>query len=501
MLSALVFIVYINKNFVKDGYNKKYLQYFYIIITFIIFSLNQWENIVMSNGIALMAQMLFFILVYVYSDILLINGRSVKNILVLILALAFGILVFGGGYVPALIISLISAILLDIYLKKPQIKSNVLNYLIILLTSASMLFIYFYKISEGNTGTEGGSVIEKCTFILKHIIDALQYFFLSVASSVVGVNLSDAYINIYIVEFIGVVLTLAYVGTIILYFKSKMYEKTYVPLMLIIQTFLVYMMILVGRFDYGIKYGMSSRYVTYTQYGLIAILWVMFYFLCENSDTVSKVLKNSLLFVIGLIVVGQSLTNLKEWQIAPYRKANFTKMQMMALYPSEFDKNDFNLFQSDTEKVFKGIDIIKKYKLNVYHDYDFNSGMKSGDIIFAGDLKSGILGSGWYEKEGKNRWISKSAKITVKSGSEGKVIIEGNVPDFLSPNEIKVYADNELITSQSISNSSFKLEGKIKPNSVVNLRIESSKSIIPKQNGMNNDTRELSAIINNIRTN
>jgi hypothetical protein len=53
-----------------------------------------------------------------------------------------------------------------------------------------------------------------------------------------------------------------------------------------------------------------------------------------------------------------------------------------------------------------------------------------------------------------------------------------------------VYDNNET--------GSFIIESSVEKDSILNIQIEASKSVIPKEKGMNNDIRELALTINNI---
>lgn len=76
------------------------------VIICLIFSLIQWENIVLSIGMSIMLRMLFFLMVMISFDQYLKKYNN-KSLTVLLIFIFFAILVFGAGYSPALILSLV----------------------------------------------------------------------------------------------------------------------------------------------------------------------------------------------------------------------------------------------------------------------------------------------------------------------------------------------------------------------------------------------------------
>jgi hypothetical protein len=202
--------------------------------------------------------------------------------------------------------------------------------------------------------------------------------------------------------------------------------------------------------------------------------------------------------IIICILVSQLFSNAVEWRRAPSVRHYFANMITYALYPYDMpvDQNGMTPLINTLDDTLRGLEIMRKYKLNVFHDY-YNFSSSDGRFIGNGKLMAGVLGPGWYDNEGGYRWMDKKAGIIVKTGDEGKLIIEGNVPDFLSPNEIKIYANNNLVYDNN-ETGSFIIESSVEKDSILNIQIEASKSVIPKEKGMNNDIRELALTINNI---
>ncbi len=147
-----------------------------------------------------------------------------------------------------------------------------------------------------------------------------------------------------------------------------------------------------------------------------------------------------------------------------------------------------------------GLDIMKKYNLNIYYDSQKNFVYKNGNVLLNGQISEGVLGPGWYQPEQDSVWISKRARITFRSGSKGDLKVKGYLPNFLSPNTI-ILKINDKIIYQGDHSGTFEIQKHIDMNTMIMLDIELSDSVIPKDKGLNQDMRELGAIINNINTN
>ncbi|WP_227013554.1 hypothetical protein [Paenibacillus psychroresistens] len=477
--------------------NDKYKQFSSLFIIMLLFSLIQWESIVFSLGIAEFIKNLFFILTFVYLD-LVINFRTRKNIIVFILFFICSILVFGGGYGPALVLSMIIILIINLFISKSVKFSKNLKLLLYVLFLSSVLFlIYFYHIYEDNMVAEHASISQKISFIFHHFINAIKYVLLSISSSVVGVNVADKYFSLNKNIIIGTLIALLFVYSLIKFFKTKMYIKTWLPLLFFIYGFITFGLILVGRFDFGITYGMSSRYVPNTQFAIIGIVWILFYCLFleikVNASEVKKYKKTKIilyLLLIGVIFSGHLVTTIVEWKISPYRKINFEKLRTIAMDIDKYSSSDLNMFQYDESMVRNGLKILQKNNLSVYYDY---KGQRIGS-----NLTSANLISGWYPIEGEFRWTSKEAIGYFNIESESNLHIQGNIPDVYSNLVLSISIDDKIIMKSELKNGDFDISKKVEQIGIKKVTLSLSDSFIPKQTGNSKDERELGIIIKSI---
>ncbi len=484
LLFTCILIYFSYHNSLNEILKNLYIQIsFIVLISFVIFSLNQWENIVFSLGIAIMLKTLLFILSFFLLDRIIIGQKHYLPYLTISIILA--ILLFGGGYSLAFILSMLISFVFILILKRKIEPKQIKTFFWVLLTSISAITIYLYKIYDNNMINNNITMLDRLVFIVHNPLGAMKFLLLSFSSSVVGVNVANHYLSQSVILLLGLLVIYAYIYALIKYITSKMYDKTFMPIMLIAYSIFILLMILVGRLDYGVEYGMSSRYTTDTQCGIIGIIWIVVYSTMKLDLKQSK--KYIALLLLLIILFGQLATNILEWRIASYRKANFDKLRVMALDIDQYDNNEIKMFQYDNDLVKEGIGILKKHNLNVFYDF------KIGNT-----LNTAVLMEGWYSQEGNHRWIGRSAVVLIKSGPEGELTIEGYNPEQCNNNALAIYSGEKIICNKLLQAGNFKISKRVEKNSLVKLKIEVNKTFIPKDLNINNDIRQLGVVINSI---
>lgn len=489
ILLSISIIVYLRyRKSLIDFSNEIFIQASFLIVAFIIFSLNQQANINFSSGMALMLAILMFLVTFIILDKIILNEINSNNALLLLFSLSTFVTVmfFGAGYSFGFLCSLLSVLILKIsVIDRKFNKRNLKTLSVAIVTLIVTSFIYLHNFDENLKGSSSDYFINKIIGILSNPLNPIKFFLLTIAGSFIHGDHYSHYLNqsptfVTIISLIGLVLLSLYVYSIKLFISSHMYKKTYLPIFLIFYALFTCILILVGRFDYSITYGMQPRYITSTQYGIIGSLWILMYYLQSYKD--KKTFKKYALTAVLLVSFsGEIMANIQEWKIAPYRKAAFEQMRNVAIsYGSNAydinNSNDLNelkkglkLFNDIEERVIHGLKILKKYNLNVWYDYN----LKIGNTLDMANLIS---------------------------SPERKLSLEGYIPDheFLKRIELKIFDENKLLAEKTLTNGAFKIEYDVNKNSTISLMIFLDKSFIPREKGINNDNRELSIIINNL---
>ncbi|SDI80702.1 hypothetical protein [Paenibacillus typhae] len=490
-ITAVLIYVRFKRYVKKEPIHQKVLFYsISVLILLIIFSLNQWENMVFSLGMYILLKMCFFVPLFTtVDDLLLKKDKVIKLLIFLFIWLGLSILVFGAGYSLAMVGGVVLILIFKAAVDKWRFtKKDILIYTSVLIISAVFLFIYYFNIYQNNMVVNRESNFDKIIYIFEHWPSAMKYLMLSFSASVFGVSFSDHYLTEGISVTIGILLLLVYVFAVYLYVKNKFYERTFIPLLFIFYSVLFYGMILVGRFDYGTSYGMASRYVTETQYGLIGVIWIIAMYILR-TEKIQFLKFNTLIpmLCIVFIGVGQVLTNIEEVRISPYRQAYFLDLQRIAHNVDSATSEELAKFQYPEPLVRDGINTMKKYDLSIFKQHKEIVGIDGEGFV-----------DGWYATEDAGRWMAKNATFVFSDDSKKSMAIKGNVPTVYDEIVLSVFLNNKEIVSKTLYPGDFNLELSIPSSSMSEIEFKLSKSFVPSEIKLNEDQRELGIFITNL---
>ena len=366
IICLLLFKAY--SKLLTDVYGHVFIQASFILTSLVLFSLNQWGSLLFGFGFIFISPMLVFLITFFVLEKILAQKKATYLDIVFVFMMLVSILVFGGAYSFGFIGSIFIVIFFHFLTTSRQLNRSLLRILfLVIVTSTIGLVIYHYKIMENNYWPY--QRISSGLELLSANMSIVRFLLLSVASSIIGCNFSNNFLNPDIILSIGALLVCIYIYSLRLYISSGLYSRTYLPLFLISYSWLVFISILFARFNYGITYGMASRYTSNTQYGIIAIIWIAIYNFQHVQES-SKLRKSILASILMFILVGQFLTYYTEWKIAPYRMQHFEKMRSMAMNPESFSQNDLSLFEANNvTEIIESLEVLKKYNLNVYYDF------------------------------------------------------------------------------------------------------------------------------------
>jgi len=106
-----------------------------------------------------------------------------------------------------------------------------------------------------------------------------------------------------------------------------------------------------------------------------------------------------------------------------------------------------------------------------------------------------FLGDGWYEEEDDYRWINKNATAILQSGDIGELVLEGFVPDNYDEITLSIIINGENIAEEVLNPGNFQIKREVTKNQILEIKINTDKSFVPKEDGISNDIRELSILV------
>lgn len=360
--TVLILYKYLGR-FVDDIFKK---NIYGIIIAIIIFNLNQFEMINEEFALSFSSRMQLFLISFIATSIYLSSIDKYKKY-----TFELGILyiltveLVGGGYFPAYISTIMFALIMNYILKYKEQKNNYLFcYLWLSLSLIISVIIYFHGISinsQATTFSEGT--------IWKYLINFIIGMIIMLGVSISGFSFS--YNTLFI---IGLFIFTIYLLSLFIYFKNKIYEKTYFPLMCYGYTFVVIGLVCLGRFNmYGIDFAYTSRYVCETNVSLLACVYIIS--INHNYKAGKELngtffrgkiknpfLKSALIIFLIMLLHADFL----EFQTAPFRKNYNERLIEYAKNIDNVTSEEIALFQCDEEQVRSGIEKMRRYKLGVF---------------------------------------------------------------------------------------------------------------------------------------
>lgn len=352
-----------------------------LFISFLLplFNLNQWEILSLQFSGAFMVRIFFYILIFILLDSLIINKEySIKKNINLGILIAAVICLMSQLYWCAMVITccfMVAASYLYPNTNRLSLfKSHIALYIPVLIG----IGIYFYDIHFGAAGEGSG----------------LKKFFSLVANGDFFISLSYALLSIVLhqdlfgdfsttkVLVCGLCIMLAIGMAIFLFFKTKMYRISLLPLALMSYGLITIPILIYGRASmFDIKYLSASRYTCETSMIILGVFMCYSYALTlimfNNSAILKKSLKLASILTVQLALVYSLTTSFnKEMQIAPYR--GFYKDDLLK-YVNEVSPKDVQerkidhkkiaLLQSDPESVKLTMQYILKYDIDLYFNH------------------------------------------------------------------------------------------------------------------------------------
>jgi len=334
----------------------------YLVLTLILFNVIQWEGLTFGYGFIFQAPMPFFIASFISLELFLSTGARKYWPAALILP-ALAVLVFGGSHIFAFAPALGSAFLCYLLTRRSRLTKDFwCRVLLISVFLAALAFLYMFRIHHNDYHPNSSYHAAE---VFARPLEAVQFLLAAFGASVVGVDAAADYFSFHTMVVFGLFVVLLYAVALILFFRSRMYERTYLPFFLIMQAIWYLGFMTLGRFNYGIDYGMASRYTCGSIYGLVALAWI-FLFILVRPVRSTALLKGTICVSFVMIFAGMLLTARVEWRIQPYRKVYFEQLHAIALRVDTATPEELSKFEERPELVRDSLRLLREYRLNAY---------------------------------------------------------------------------------------------------------------------------------------
>ena len=477
---------------------RNFIFYFgYIFIIFVMFSPLQGSATGMSVQIRL--GITFAFLTLSYSENIYFNKlQSLKSKLLLYILIIFSYFFFGTIYTFSWIASITIVYLFRmIYGRINNIPTSYKNYIleICFLFFCILAYFLFYKISifvSNSINTTHGNINN--LFVL--VINYIKFIIISMGSVTLPWEaIADGNINNVLLSLNSIYVTIFTLVALIIYFKTKMWEKTLLPLIMIFYTLAFFSELYLGRYKSNdLFWAYNSWYSVHIKFLFTAVIWIYIYAILNSikinifSFIISpKIIKNMSMCLLLITLIPCFAGFLLSHKRAPHVKAWVENM--IPYLTGELELTSDNKGYSELiwpyEASVQGINFLKKNNLNV-----FRSGKK---------YYKNVRLIGFYAKENNNYWINKNAGIVLVNKTANHFSLNGKYPENFPENTMTVTINNnESVTFDLLPGKLFNIEMDFKNiYDDIYIKINTKYSVIPKDEGWNNDIRELAAIIIN----
>lgn len=319
-----------------------------------LFNYNQWEILSLQFSLIFMLRIFIYVLALKMTSQLLKETPNISGSILLGLLVSFAILFVSELKWPILVVSLIIFQLIDALLKK---RVLIKQHMAIWIVVAISILVYSYKL---NTNSTGGDM----EFFLKSIVNGA--FLKGVLYMLVGVCMPQSRVEMmseYSILAIGVVILFIVLLALILYFKERLYDISYVPLALCIYGLSAIPIILFGRLSINdFIYLTSSRYTCETTLLLLGTILIYGMLLKKQKAK---------LFVVPIAVISLFMvfSVYSEFLLAPYRGEYKDNCINILMNIDDYDDDDLSVFQAnEPEMVRTGTDLMRTYNLNCFSE-------------------------------------------------------------------------------------------------------------------------------------
>jgi hypothetical protein len=362
MLASAILIYREYRKTLAPEHSPEFIATTFIFLSFILFNIIQWEGLMGDADLVFQSSMPFFIASFIGIELFLLRGHW-KYLPATLILIPLALLVFNGKLYVSFIPTLSSVFLCYLLIYRSRLTKDFwFRAFLIGSCVAIITFLYVFGFDfKSNTSYDAA-------VIFTHPMEVGEFLLAAIASSVVGADVffSSTYFSFNTILVIGLVIVFLYIIALVLFFRSLMYEKTYLPLFLILQTFFYLGMMMLGRFELGKDAGMASRYACVSIFGIAAIVWIFMFNLAHSQKP--KFLSQCAIFA-GMMVIfsGLFLTSIVVWHFQPQRKAFLAKRNEIAMRVDTATPEElYKYFLESPELVRDSLLILREYKLNAY---------------------------------------------------------------------------------------------------------------------------------------
>ena len=370
----------------------------------------------------------------------------------------------------------------------------------LILGCASYLWLYPLPPTQASSPGLTATFLASVT----HPINSYKFFVAFLGNGLVGFSVwVDDFPNrsTYIL-LNGSIVAAIYAISIVLFFRYRIYRRSWLPLFMLMHPIGVGLMLQLGRSALlGWQGGMNDWYGIHHRLGLsgIILVFLFVYDECYAPGSLPRYFRPLLaalaLYAAPLLYISERA----EWSHTSFIRSFFEGMVLYAQNPTPtlLDAEGKTPMKASYSDTMRSLNFYKKYKLNLFTNRESTS---YGQLLIENGACTNpeVLGIGWYSQEGKGRWMAKRSEFTTVSGPEGTFVIAGFAPTFQQGGSLDLTASSGETVHMKLIPGLFSVMLKVKPHQLTTVVMNCSYSNGSNKDNDSPDKRELALVINSV---
>lgn len=339
----------------------------FLLLAAIVFSFHQMHSFTYSllAFVAFGEMLLMLVFLLVFDQVLINDQKNIPASWVVLAGIFYllGAGVAGGGWV-CYIAAAIPVVFAWCITRHIEAK-KVVRVCVGLLAISIPVSLTFMIVPEHSVS---GSTWTAFDYLLRHGGEAFQYVATLLANSVVDVNTVENIGFGKLIIPIGMLVLMAHVAVVYLFFRFGIWKKTYFPLYLIMLFWTFALALLLFRLPmFGVANAAAPRYATTLQTGTIGVVWIFI--------VVFLNVKHRFQWTgVSALTLGVASLYLFHLNIAVHAAPYYQKVAMNfvgIVRNEQFEK--FSVACPHENICKEGVRVLKEHKLNIFKELTYNT--------------------------------------------------------------------------------------------------------------------------------
>lgn len=273
-----------------------------------------------------------------------------------------------------------------------------------------------------------------------------------------------------------------------LFWRTRMHEKTYLPVFGIFYSLGIMTAVVAGRGDRTGWRGITAEWYAYhLRFLVIGVVWVLLHALVQAVTTdrpesggpvrrAAQVL--GIAAGLTLVTATQAYGNQAQWERAPHVKTYYAEKQQALLYP-ELYPDDSAVLLWPAPAVDEARKALREHQLSSFSEVDLDALAQEAPPVTGGD---------WYP----DGWIGRQGQAVVRASTPRTLNLQLDAAPFISTNRITVRLRDQIVLTAQMRGGASRQVAVPLAAGVNVLRIEAETAVSPESLGTSPDERPLS---------